>query len=148
MSTNRHLFFLMNHVFMGFGLAVMFGIIPTLLVWKIEGANEAATFTNIFFNDFIGAIVGCLIFSAAILVWRSQDWIPNLLDETFGEELLTSTEYPEQKQRFLSTARSISFASSFIVIGFGLFSLAEHPLDGISYYALLAFGCIQYGLGV
>ena len=40
----------MNPVFMGFGLAVMFGIIPALLVWKIEGANEAATFTNIFFN--------------------------------------------------------------------------------------------------
>ena len=90
MSTNRHLFFLMNPVFMGFGLAVMFGIIPALLVWKIEGANEAATFTNIFFNDFKGAIVGGLIFSAAILVWRSQDWIPNFLDEIFGEELLTS----------------------------------------------------------
>jgi hypothetical protein len=56
MSTNRHLFFLMNHVFMGFGLAVMFGIIPALLVWKIEGANEAATFTNIFFNDFRGQL--------------------------------------------------------------------------------------------
>jgi hypothetical protein len=46
----------MNHVFMGFGLAVMFGMIPALLVWKIEGANEAATFTNIFFNDFRGQL--------------------------------------------------------------------------------------------
>ena len=148
MNNNRHLFFLMNHVFVGFGLAVLFGVLPAVVVWQLEGVDKATEFTTSFFNDFRGAISGGLIFSAAILVWRSQAWIPDLLDETFGEEFLGTTSYPEQKRRFLSTARSVSFASSFVVVGLGLFSLAEYPLDGLSHYALLSFGCIQYALGV
>ncbi len=46
----------MNHVFVGFGLAVTFGVLATVAVWNLDGLNQSATFANAFFRDFNGAI--------------------------------------------------------------------------------------------
>lgn len=148
MNNSRHLFFLMNHVFVGFTIAVAYGAISGLIVWQLDGIQAFSDYSFAFFRSFNGAIVGGLIISTAILVYRSQCWVPDLIDETFVNHDLSLTEYTEQKRRFLSAGRSISFATTFIVVGFGLFTLAEFPFDGFANYALMAFACIQYGLGV
>lgn len=148
MNSSRHLFFLMNHVFAGFALAVAYGAVSGLIVWSLEGTQEVSDFLMAFFRSFNGAIVGGLILSTAILVFRSQNWVPDLIETTFLSEDLGSTEYPEQKRRFLSASRSMSFATTFVVVGFGLFTLAEFPFEGFANYALMSFACMQYGLGV
>ena len=148
MSTSRHLFFLMNHLFVGVAIAVTYGALTGLLIWKLSGEAAFAEYLRVFFQAYNGAIVGGLIFSTAILIYRSQRWIPNLIESNFSQEELAATEYPEQKRRFLSAARSAGFATTFVVISFGLFAFAKFPFSGFANYALVAFGCVEYALGV
>lgn len=148
MNTSRHLFFLMNHVFIGVAAAVSYGAIAGLVVWRTDGSQVLSEFLRLFFQAYNGAIVGGLIFSTSILIYRSQRWIPDLIEETFSEDELSKTEYPEQKKRFLSAARSAGFATTFVVVSFALFTFAKFPIAGIANYALMAFGCVLYALGV
>ncbi|WP_269586168.1 hypothetical protein [Roseibium sp. Sym1] len=138
----------MNHIFYGFGVSVLFGCTTALILWPIVGATSANAYANAFFSSFNFAISGGLVFSAAILIYNSQNWIPNLIDNTFSEKLLLETEYGEYKRRFLSASRSASFATIFIAIGFFIFKFAKFPFDGLPEAFLIAFCCLEYGLGV
>lgn len=148
MNGSRHLFFLMNHVFYGVGFAVIYGIVTGLFAWLINGHEAFTEYTKAFFISFNCAISGGLIVSAAILIFRFQSCIPDRIEEVFSPEDLAQTDYTEQRRRYFSAARSTAFATEFVVVGFGIFTIAEFPFDGFEQYALLAFACAQYGLGV
>lgn len=148
MQTSRHLFFLMNHVFYGFGLSVIFGVTTAGVLWFANSPAAANAYAKAFFSSFNCAIAGGLVFSAAFLIYKSQKWIPNLIDRIFDEKLLAQTEYGEHRRRFLSASRSASFATIFVAIGFFIFTFAKFPFDGMAETFLIAFCCIEYGLGV
>lgn len=148
MRTSRHLFFLMNHVFYGFGLSVLYGILTVVAVWFASNAASANAYAKAFFSSFNCAIAGGFVISAAILIFKSQAWIPELIEKTFDAEQLTDTEYAEHKRRFFAASRSASFATIFVAIAFFIFSFAKFPFDGWAEAFLIAFCCLEYGLGV
>jgi hypothetical protein len=138
----------MNHVFYGFSISTAYGVISGIAVWQIDGVTALAEYLNSYYISFNNAIVGGVTISTSILIFKTQKFIPDLIDSKFPDKELKSTEYTEQKRRFFSTARSISFSFTFVAVGFLIFLLACFPLDGAGHFFLLAFGCSQYGLGV
>lgn len=138
----------MNHIFYGFGLSVIFGITTASTLWFAGGPVVANAYAKAFFSSFNCAIAGGLVFSAALLIYKSQNWIPDLIDRIFDEELLAQTEYGEHRQRFFSASRSASFATIFVAIGFFIFTFAKFPFEGMAEAFLVAYCCIEYGLGV
>lgn len=164
MNGSKYLFFLMNHVFYGFGYSIAYGLLTALVVWIADchqrlsiislssesfcRSVKTIEYVESFFKDFNGALSGGLIFSTAILVFKTQKEIPDLIDKIFTHNELKQTEYFEQRRRYLSARRSTEFSSIFIVIGFILFYFAKFPFEGMPLYFLIAFSCIQYALGV
>ena len=149
MSESKHLFFLMNHFFYGIALSLFYGIISSAFIWTTEPAEVFQQYHYAFFISFNCVFSGAgLIIAASILVHRTQSYIPNLIEENFDKEILATTDYSFHKERFFASSRSISFSSSFVIIGLGIFYYAKFPFPGTAEYLLIAFGCIQYGLGV
>jgi hypothetical protein len=138
----------MNHVFYGFGISVLFGCVTALILWILFGIVYANTYANAFFSSFNCAISGGLAFSTFILVYKSQKWIPDVIDNTFDEKVLCKTEYIENRRRFFSASRSASFATIFISIGLFIYKFAGFPFNGLPEGFLIAFCCLEYGLGV
>ena len=91
MSDSRHLFFLMNHIFVGFFLAALYGAASSALVWYFRGFETFSKYHEAYFKSFNCAISGGLIISAAILVYKTQKSIPDLIRATFKIELLEKT---------------------------------------------------------
>jgi len=138
----------MNYSFWGFGLCTLYGALSGVLVWHYGGVVQLSDYTKAFFLDFNLLITGGLILSTVILVYKSQNWIPELIDNTFTYDETKNTEYPEQKRRYLAASRSMSFATTFICVGAFIFHYAIFPFEGVAHYSLYIFACIQYGLGV
>ncbi len=148
MSDSKHLFFLMNHLFYGIALGLLYGIISSFIIWSTEPASVFQKFHHAFFISFNCVFSGGLIIAAALLIHRTQSYIPDLIEDNFDGETLTSTTYDFHKERYFSPSRSISFSSSFVIIGFGIYYHAQFPFSGNAEYLLIAYGCLQYGLGV
>ena len=138
----------MNHIFIGFFVATVYGAIAAGVVWYIEGFDTYSEFQNAYFVSFNCAISGGLIISAAILVFKTQASVPNLIEEVFGDNLLADTEYGMNRAKFFSLSRSISFSTTFVVVSFCIFYLAEFPFEGLPEYFLIAAACTQYALAV
>jgi len=148
MGNPRHLYFLMNHLFLGFFLAVLYGVISSVVVWQIDGVASSVSYLRAFFQNYQYAIIGGLIVSTFILVNRTQSWIPSIIEENFTNEELSETTYSLQKKKYLSVARSISFSTTFITVGFCLFYVSGFPHTGAANISLMVFACTLYGLGV
>jgi len=148
MGNKRHLYFLMNHIFLGFFLTVAYGALSAVIVWLVEGTPSAVKFLELFSQSFQYVIVGGLILSTSILVFYTQKWIPEVIEENFPEEDLVETDFNTQKAKYLSVARSMAFSTSFIVVGFALFYFSKFPISGIGEQAMMIFACTLYGLGV
>lgn len=138
----------MNHVFYGFGLSVAYGVITAAVLWIVHDQASANAYAKAFFSSFHCAIAGGFVVSAAILMFKSQSWVPTLLDETFDSEALSETDYLEHRRRFFASSRSASFATIFVAIAFLIFVFAGFPFDGLAEAFLIAFCCVQYALGV
>lgn len=148
MSSSRHLFFLMNHIFIGFFLAALYGAVAAATVWYFEGYETFGKFHNAYFVAFNCSISGGLIVSAAILVYKTQESIPKLIRSVLSEDILGATEYSINEQKYFAIHRSLSFSSTFAVISFGIFYLAKFPFEGLPEYLLIAAGSAQYALAV
>ncbi len=148
MSKSEHIFSLMNNVFLGFILALFYGCIGAAFSFYFLGVDGLTGFVRSYFKDFNCAISGGLIFCTAILVYKTQNWIPDLIEKTFGDFVKSNNEYIENRRRFFSAARTISFSSSFFVVGLVVFSICKFPNKGAPHYFLLVYACIQYALGV
>lgn len=148
MSTSKHIFFLMNHVFYGFAISVIYGSSVAFAIWILSDLSETTVFVDAYFNRFNCAISGGLIISASILIYKTQRWIPDLIESLFLSSDLDRTEYSVHKRRYFSIWNSVEFSSEFIILGFLVFYLAKFPFSGLPHYALLINACAQYGLGV
>lgn len=148
MQRSKHLFFLMNHVLVGFLATAVFGAVTGFFSLVVDGEAVFSDYMRAYFVDFNGVLSGSLILSTSILVFKTQEMIPELIESTFEKHALDQTEYNENRRRFFAAGRSASFATTFAVTAFGIFYLAEFPLDGLSQYIMIGFACAQYALGV
>src|SRR4051794_28017696 len=147
MENPRQLYSLMNNAFLGFLLSAGYGIFTTAILWKVA-PTELPVYPEAFFVSFNAAIVGGFITTTAVLVGKTQKYIPLVIEGTFTTKELSNTLYYVHKRKYFSVLRSMTFASSCSLGALGLFQTVKLPLSGWSGYFILAFVCIQCALGV
>lgn len=138
----------MNHIFVGFFLAALYGAASSALVWYFRDFETFSKFQETYFKSFNCAISGGLIISAAILVYKTQKSIPDLIRATFKIELLEKTEYEINERKYFALHRSLSFSTTFAAVSFLIFYLAKFPFEGLPEYLLIATGSTHYALAV
>jgi hypothetical protein len=84
----------------------------------------------------------------ASFVLLTQRSIPRFIEQTFGPDALSQTDFKKQKSRYFSLRKTLTFSTNFIVVGFGIFYLCKFPFDGIAESFLIVWACVQYALGV
>jgi len=142
-----HLFGLMQHVFFGFTVSLGYGVATSLVVWLFD-PGQLNQYLKFYFVSFNCVVSGGLIIGAAIFVYRTQESVPQFVERSFDEESLKETKFFEWKSKYLSTYMTVRFSTQFILVGFATYMFCRFPIRGISEYFLVAFGCLQYGLGV
>lgn len=138
----------MNHAFLGFVLSALYGILSAAVLWYLGPQTTFAKYHEAFFVTFNCAIAGGLVATTAILVRRTQSYIPQIIEEAFTRKELTGTDYFLNRAKFQSMARSLAFSSSFAIVAFTIFFVARFPFTGLAANFLIAFGCMEYALGV
>jgi len=146
--TPTALFQLMKHLFWGFATALAYGSATSGAVWAIGSREAFQKYLQAYFVSFNCLISGGLILGTAIFVYLSQQSVPAFIENAFDEKSLQGTLFHDEKLKYLSTRRSIIFASYFIVAGFLIFYFCKFPLRGVSEYFMIFFGCLEYALGV
>jgi hypothetical protein len=148
MGSPEYLFQLMKHLFWGFGIALAYGIATSAAIWFVEPGEDFQKYLDAYFVSFNCLISGGLIVGTALFVLFSQHGIPSFIEGTFNAQSLHETSYYEQKAKYLSLRRSMTFSTDFIVVGFLIFFYCKFPLRGVSEYSMIFFACLQYALGV
>ena len=77
------LFQLMNQMFGGFGIALVYGVITATAVWFFEAPDVLRRYLDAYFVTFNCLISGGLIIGTAIFVWWTQASIPSFIEEFF-----------------------------------------------------------------
>jgi hypothetical protein len=144
---SSHLFSLTNQVFWGLAISVAYGAASAgIIFWLQPGALEH--YVETFVVSFNCIISGGLIIGTAFFVYSSQKSVPRFIEESFDAAALSKTKFAKQKLRYLSRGRSMRFATYFTLASFFIFFACKFPLDGAAQYFMIAFGCIQYSLGI
>jgi hypothetical protein len=141
-------FRLMNTLFLGLGLSVAYGVVSAGVLWVLGGRPEAIAFAEAYTTSFRTLVSFGLIIGTALIVFRSQNIIPETIEAAFTSEQLSDTDYRLYKRRFVSRRRSVTFAAQFVVIAFVIFSYSQFPLPRRAEIAMVIVACAQYGLGV
>src|SRR5580698_3027484 len=110
MSSRFTLIPLMNQMFLGFGAALGFGIATGCAIWWLESSDTFHRYIDAFFVSFNCAISGGLILGTALIVFLSQDKVPSFIERAFDRPSLEGTSYFEQKTKYLSLRRSLTFS--------------------------------------
>lgn len=148
MDNPRQLFFLMNSAFWGFFLTALYGVLTSAVLWFLAPRADFIAYQEAFFVTFNCAVAGGLVATAAVLLLRTQSYIPEIIERAFTERQLATTDYYADRGRFFSLRRSLTFSSSFAIGAFAIFYLARFPFRGLPEYFMIAFGCMQYAMGV
>lgn len=138
----------MTVMFVGFGIALTFGLFAGGLVWLFESTETFKRFLEAYFVSFNCLISGGLIIGTAIFVFRSQTSIPAVIEQAFDPEPLRETTFNDQKAKYLSLQMSLRFSTEFILVGFFIFLFCRFPFRGLPEYLLIFYGCLEYALGV
>jgi hypothetical protein len=142
-----HLFGLMQHVFIGFAVSLGYGATTSLIIWFFDPI-QLNQYLKFYFVSFNCVVSGGLIIGAAIFVYRTQESIPQFVEKSFDEGSLRETKFFEWRDKYLSTYMTMKFSTEFIIVGFVTYIFCKFPIRGIPEYFMIAFGCLQYGLGV
>lgn len=141
-------FRLMNTLFLGLGISATYGILSGGIVFVTGGMNDAQAFLSAFTISFKVVFSLGLILGTALVVFRSQNVIPETIEAAFNHKQLSETQYNFYKRRFQSPRRSITFAADFIIVAFVIFSCCQFPLSKAGEIIMVIAACVQYGLGV
>jgi len=141
-------FDLMNTLFVGMLLSLAFGVLSVIIVYSLEDRLDAAEFIRAYVASFNTAITFGLIIGTALIVYRSQTLIPEVLSATFTADQLATTEYFKFRRRFSSLGDSVTFMGEFAVVAFLVFTYCDFPLSPVAEAAMIVAGCAQWSLGV
>lgn len=137
---------LMWLLFIGFAVSLGYGICGAGVTYLFSGKGDAQRFLTMYIGDFNTLLTLGLIIGTTLIVGYSQWLIPDTIEAAFTQDELSATEYFENKQKFFSIRRTITFAAEFIVIGFMIFHFCSFPLKGVAEACMLLAGCAQWGL--
>jgi hypothetical protein len=135
-------------LFIGLIISLAYGLFSALLLYYLGDKAEAQDFFVAYTSSFKTLVSLGLIVGAALIIFLSQDLIPNTIQAAFTTQQLAATDYYMYKRRFYSLARSISFSGVFAVIGFVIFSNCQFPLSNRAEIIMIVAACAQYALGV
>lgn len=141
-------FRLMNTLFFGLGASAVYGLLGAGVVFTLGGMSEVQAFLAAYTTSFKTLFSFGLILGTALIVFRSQNVIPQTIEAAFAEAQLSKTEYFLFKRRFQSPRRSITFAAEFIVVAFVISSYCRFPLPRPAEVIMIMATCAQYALGV
>jgi hypothetical protein len=138
----------MNTLFFGLGMSVAYGLLGAVVLFKLGGMTEVQAFLTAYTSAFKTLFSFGLILGTALIVFRSQNVIPETIEAAFTNSQLAQTHYALYKTRFQSPRRSITFAAEFTVVAFVVFSYCEFPLHRPAEVIMIIAACAQYSLGV
>ena len=141
-------FRLMNTFFFGLVAAAAYGLLGAGIVFTFGGMTEVNAFLAAYTTSFKTLFALGLILGTALVVFRSQNVIPQTIEAAFTDAHLSQTQYSLYKMRFQSPRRSIVFAAEFIVVAFVIFVYCGFPLSRPSEVIMIIAACAQYALGV
>jgi hypothetical protein len=141
-------FRLMWTLFHGLLLSLLYGLVSFAILWHVGGKSEAQPFFVAYTSQFKTIVSLGLIVGTAMIIFRYQDAIPQIIEAAFTKAELSETDYFSHKRRFESLRHSIEFSAEFIVIGFIIFSLCRFALPKGAERLMVIAACIEYALGV
>src|SRR6185312_7048346 len=86
-------FRLMNTVFLGLVLSLAYDLLCSIFIYFLEGKRESLLFLAAYNTSFKTLISLGLILGTALLVFRSQNVIPETIEAAFTEDQLLKTKY-------------------------------------------------------
>lgn len=140
-------FYLMNIVFIGLAASLTYGLVSTALLYAVE-PRIAPAFLEAYFTSFRTILSLGLILGTALLVYKTQYLIPDILRDSFTTRQLARSSYPLYEQRYLSRRRSLTFAAEFVIAAFIIFTLCQFPLQSPAEDLMIIAACAEYGFGV
>jgi hypothetical protein len=146
MDSSR-LFALTNQIFVGLAVSALYGVASGAVVYLLQ-PSFFEPYVEAYVISFNCIISGGLILGTALFVYSSQRSVPLFIEASFDADALQKTEYELAKKRYLSTGRSIRFATYFTVMAFLIFVGCRFKFWGAAEYSLIGFGCIQYAFGI
>jgi hypothetical protein len=133
-------------VFLGFGVGLAYGLAGAALIYAVSGEADAQEFLKMYISRFnVLATLGLAV-GTALMIGSSQHLIPNTIEAAFRDDELGPTDYEENKLKYFSLSRTITFAAELIVLGFMIFHFCHFPLSGLGEALMLVAGCLQWGL--
>jgi hypothetical protein len=136
----------MWQVFIGFGVALVYGLAGAALIYAVSEYTAAQEFLQMYIGTFNSLATLGMAVGVALMIRSSQHLIPETIDAAFTHEELSPTDYFENRRRYFSLRRTIVFASELIVLGFVIFHFCHFPLTGLGEALMLLAGCLQWGL--
>jgi hypothetical protein len=140
-------FRLMNMLFLGLGVSFAYGLLGSALLTYLGGKSEAQLFFTAYTSLFKTIISLGLILGTALIVFSTQNVIPQTIEAAFTETQLSETDYFYYKRQFFSLRRSITFPIESVVIAFIIFSSCQFPLSRPGEILMVIAACIEYALG-
>jgi hypothetical protein len=124
----------------------------TAFLYFFRGKAQSIAFFAAYTTSFKTVISLGLIIGTALIVYWSQDLIPNTIETAFKNNPATENDLPKLYYRyrscFTSVHRSLIFSASFIVAGFMIFYFCKFPLPRSGETLMIIPACAEYGLGV
>ncbi|MBZ5509192.1 MAG: hypothetical protein LAO78_27340 [Acidobacteriia bacterium] len=141
-------FKLMWTLWWGLYLSLAYGVASFFSLWGIKNKSEAQQFALAYTSSFKTIVSLGLILGTALIIFRYQNVIVEVIETAFTKSDLSTTEYFTHKRVFQSALRSIEFSAEFIIVGFIIFSYCRFPLQGLAERLMVIAACIEYALGV
>jgi hypothetical protein len=135
-------------LFIGLLISFFYGLLSSALLLYLDSKAEAQSFFVAYASSFMTIIALGLIVGTALIIYRTQDVIPETIEAAFTRQQLSETDYYLYKQRFYSRVRSVTFSGLFVAIGFPIFYFSQFPLSDWAEALMIIAACTQYALGV
>jgi hypothetical protein len=145
----RSPFRMMYTVFRGFGLSFLFGSFGGLVVYLQEGPASWRDFTVAYLWSFNTLVSFGLILGTAMIIARSLDVIPNIVEEAFSYDERAATKYRYHKKRYRNIKLTAIFSAQFGLAAYGVFYwLCGFDLRPVATAVMVVAACVQWSLGV
>lgn len=133
-------------LFIGFAASLAYGVGSATVIYYTTGSSAAQKFLTLYIGPFNTLVTLGLIIGTTLIVAYAQNLIPDTIEAAFNPSELSPTEYYENKRRFYSLRRTITFASEFIIMGFVILHFCDFPISGLPKVLMIVAGCAQWGL--
>jgi hypothetical protein len=148
MQDRRQLFHLIYNIFFGFFASTLYGVVSAASLFAVGQGSLLKPYLEAYFVRFNGALSGGLVLATAITVFRTQDYVPKIIEKTFTKRQLEKTNYFEWRKEFYDLRKTLIFSSEFTIAGLAIFYAAKFPFNGVAEAWLIAGGCMAYAVGV